>query len=258
MNDHRQAQQSLHERLFKSSSKTNHDRFTAGDLLSLVMGGFLLLFTVYFTWDFLNRSMPAEYKVLAVAGLWGLDIGVIFWTLVFIFGSTAKWQDFTSLCMLALDYIGVALCTIVGFLAGRGSDIPVLIQTITLYGVVGIILINVLASILYHLASPQTAYMRERRKMLALLDDERQRATLELERQREQLRMDEAMVEQRRQIVEKERELARQAIELEAIERRTRQHLNTGEPAAIPPLSRTEGIADNGHEPLPNTLTPRQ
>lgn len=253
MNDKDQPQQSLHEKLFKDV-KTDHGKFGIGDLLVLVMGGFLLLFTVYFTWDFLNRSMPVEYKILSIAGLWGLDFGVIFWSLTYIFGSTSKWQDFCALGMLALDYIGVALTTIVGFLTGRHTTVPELIQTVTLYGVIGIILINVLASVLYHLASPQTAHKRQRRKMLADLDDDRQRAEIELQRQREQLRLDEQMVEQRKQIVEKERELARQAVELEAIEKQTRQHLNFAPPVAPMRAPETMGVPSglaqgNGHEP---------
>lgn len=267
MND-KNPQESLYERLFKSArEKENNDEFTIGDFLVLTMGACLLLFTIYFSWDFLNRAMPSEYKILAIAGLWGLDIGIIFWSLVYIFGSTAKWQDFTALSMLVIDYVGVALTTIIGFLTGRHLAVPELIQVLTLYGVIGIILINVLATGVYHLASPQTAHKRKRRKALADLIDEHQRAEIELACLRARLRMSEAMINQRRQIVEKEQELAAQALELEEIEEKTRRRLNRMPPSPPPSLppphrpptapSAAPVASQSGNGPLPNPTPPR-
>ena len=216
----------LHERLFPKVA-TDHGGLDAGDILVSALSLFLMGFTVFFSWDFLQRSLPADYKFLAVAGLAGLDVGVIFWTLTWIFGSTSKGQDATAMGMLVTDYIGVAITTVVGFLSNRGSTVPSLLQTVALYGVIGVVLVNFGAGIIYHLTSPKSTHRRAMRKMVEKLEADRQRAELELRRMGEELAQDKEYIARKSVIVDEEEKLSAQKIKLDAIDKRNREAMDS-------------------------------
>ena len=222
MSDASEVRYSLHERLFPEVGKTDHGKFSISDLLVLLLDGCLILFTGYFSWEFLQSSMPGEYKILSVAGLWGLDFGMVFWSLVWIYGSTTEKQDWASIGMWTIDFLGVGVTTFVGFFAGRSAAIPSFVQYVSLVGVVIIILLNVFAGYFYHFNSPRTRRARKVRKMREELDVAGELAELKLEREKLQLQQDARYLEQRRDVVNKEKELAELAVELETIDSHTR------------------------------------
>src|SRR5512137_1952966 len=101
---------------------TDHGGMTLGDVIVLILDAVLLIYTGWRSYDFLTTSVPAGYELLALVGLWGLDIGALAWSLVWIFGSSTKYQDWTSMFFFVFDLLGVILTSITDSLMYGKTD----------------------------------------------------------------------------------------------------------------------------------------
>lgn len=91
----------------KTGVQTDHGGIDIGDLIVLLLDAVLLIYTAWRSYDFLSTTVPSGFEILGLIGLWGLDIGAIAWSLVWIFGSSTKYQDWTSMSFFIID---LAVC----------------------------------------------------------------------------------------------------------------------------------------------------
>ena len=150
----------------QSRVQTDHGDLDFGDLVVLIFDLVLLIYTGWRSFDFLSTTVPAGWQMLALVGLWGLDIGAIGSSLVWIFGSTEKYQDWTAMTFFVIDLFGVVLTSVTDSLMYGAKD-GAMTSTLTGVATVGIPLIivgNVVAGFVYHMTSPKTKARREARK----------------------------------------------------------------------------------------------
>ena len=148
--------------------KTDHGGMSAGDLIVLLLDAVLLIYTGWRSYDFLTTSVPAGFELLALVGLWGLDIGALAWSAVWIFGSSTKYQDAVAMIFFIVDLIGVILTSLTDALMYGGAvSSAILSATLSGIAVVAVPMVvvsNAIAGFIYHMTSPQTAERRARRK----------------------------------------------------------------------------------------------
>ena len=145
------------------SVDTDHGGMTFADLVVILLDLVLLVYTAWRSYDFLSTTVPDGWQMLAMIGLWGLDIGAIAWSLVWIFGSTGKFQNWTAMAFFVIDMAGVALTGLTDSLM-YGSEGGAMTDTLTSVTTIAIPLVvfgNVVAGFIYHMTSPQT---KDRRK----------------------------------------------------------------------------------------------
>lgn len=211
------------------AARDDHGGFNFGDLLVLVLDLVLLIYTGYRSWHFLSGSVADEFQIMALVGLWGLDIGAVFWSLTWIFGSTTKFQNWTSMGMFVVDIIGVFLTSIVDTLAyGNGVDtMPAIIKTMTWFGIPIIIGLNVLAGFIYHMTSPDTRRRRAIREMDEEMAQQKEKGDLELRRMNMQLNQAQEYTQKRAEMLVAFAGIAEQNQAMKQIEDQMMAKLNT-------------------------------
>lgn len=154
----------------KIGIKTDHGGFGIGDLIILLLDAVLMIYTAWRSYDFLSTTVPTGFEILGLVGLWGLDIGVVAWSLVWIFGSSSKYQDWTSMAFFFIDLVGVILTSVTDSLMYGAKDAAMtgMLTGITSVAIPLVIVGNVVAGFIYHMTSPATKSRREERKADAL------------------------------------------------------------------------------------------
>ena len=143
--------------------QTDHGGITFADVIVLLLDLVLLIYTGWRSYDFLTTTVPSGMEILALVGLWGLDIGAVAWSLVWIFGSTGKFQNWVSISMFLIDLVGVGLTGLTDLLMYGNEGVMVdALSSMTRVAVPVVLFINVVAGFIFHMTSPQT---RERRKL---------------------------------------------------------------------------------------------
>ena len=101
-----------------------------------------------------------------MVGLWGLDIGAVAWSLVWIFGSSTKYQDWTSMFFFVFDLLGVVLTSLTDSLMYGQADgvLSKMLGGIAVVVVPLIVVANAIAGFIYHMTSPQTKERRSLRR----------------------------------------------------------------------------------------------
>jgi hypothetical protein len=149
----------------KSGIHTDHDGIDIGDIIVLLLDAVLLIYTAWRSYDFLSTTVPSGFEILGLVGLWGLDIGAIAWSLVWIFGSSTKYQDWTSMAFFILDLTGVILTSLTDSLMYGAEDgaMTDVLSSVSTIAIPLIVVANVVAGFIYHMTSPRTKAMREER-----------------------------------------------------------------------------------------------
>jgi hypothetical protein len=149
----------------KSSIQTDHGGIDIGDIIVLLLDAVLLIYTAWRSYDFLSTTVPSGFEILGLVGLWGLDIGAIAWSLVWIFGSSTKYQDWTSMAFFLLDLAGVILTSLTDSLMYGAKDgaMTNVLSGVSTVAIPLIVVANVVAGFIYHMTSPRTKAMREER-----------------------------------------------------------------------------------------------
>ena len=146
--------------------QTDHGGIGIGDLLVLGLDAVLLIYTAFRSYDFLSTTVPTGFEILGLIGLWGLDIGAVAWSLVWIFGSSSKYQDWISMAFFLVDLVGVILTSVTDSLmyGDKGSEMTGMLTGITSVAIPLVVVGNVVAGFIYHMTSPETKARREKRK----------------------------------------------------------------------------------------------
>jgi len=160
------AENSITNELTGSSIQTDHGGLEFGDLVTLLLDAVLLIYTGFRSYDYLTNTVPTGFEILALVGLWGLDIGAIAWSLVWMFASTSKYQNWTSMAFFVIDLLGVVLTSVTDSLmyGEKGSNLTTMLVGITSVAVPLVIVGNVIAGFIYHMTSPRTKAMRASRE----------------------------------------------------------------------------------------------
>ncbi len=150
----------------KTGIQTDHGGVDIGDLIVLLLDAVLLIYTAWRSYDFLSTTVPSGFEILGLIGLWGLDIGAIAWSLVWIFGSSTKYQDWTSMSFFIIDLVGVILTSITDSLmyGAQDSAMTLVLSGIATVAIPLVVVSNVVAGFIYHMTSPATKARREERK----------------------------------------------------------------------------------------------
>ena len=150
----------------KTGIQTDHGGLDIGDLIVLLLDAVLLIYTAWRSYDFLSTTVPSGFEILGLVGLWGLDIGAIAWSLVWIFGSSTKYQDWTSMAFFIIDLVGVILTSITDSLMYGAKDgaMTHVLSGIATVAIPLVVVSNVVAGFIYHMTSPATKARREERK----------------------------------------------------------------------------------------------
>jgi hypothetical protein len=204
------------DNLFKRvvGNQTDHGGMRLGDVIVLILNMVLMVYSAYWSWHFMQAPLPESDKAVALVGLWGLDVGALFWSLTWIFGSTTWEQDAVSLTMFVIDLIGM---TVTSFVGSLGLAATVASADVSRWVVAAIIMLNIVMGFGYHMTSPQTRAARKRRKALEEIAQKEHEAAIAIERERMELEAAERMLEQRKALIEREREAVQQTIELDGI-----------------------------------------
>ena len=205
------------------SIQTDHGGLDIGDLIVLLFDAVLLIYTAWRSYDFLTTTVPDGFQFLALVGLWGLDIGAIGWSVVWIFGSTTKYQDWTAITFFVVDLSGVVLTSLTDSLMyskeGAMSDA---LSGIAMVIIPLVIVANVIAGFIYHMASPATKARRANRKA----DAEHNRKMGDLTQMERDLTYAEQYLLARQEQLEKSQLLANIKTQQDVLEKSVRGQLN--------------------------------
>jgi hypothetical protein len=152
-----------------SAIQTDHGGIGIGDIIVLLLDAVLLVYTAWRSFDFLTTTVPDGFQVLALIGLWGLDIGAVAWSLVWIFGSSARYQDWVSMAFFLIDLVGVFLTSVTDSLMYGSKDgaMTAVLMGIATVAIPMVVFANVAAGFIYHMTSPETKSRRSDRKAKA-------------------------------------------------------------------------------------------
>ena len=240
------------------AAEDDHGGFNLGDLIVIVLDLVLLIYTGYRSWHFLSGSVTDGFQILAIVGLWGLDIGMVAWSLVWMFGSATKFQNWASMALFVIDLGGVFLTSVVDTLAySNGKDVlPPIMQSIAWYGIPLIIGLNVLAGFVYHMTSPKTRRMRAERAQDEELSIQQEKGNLELRRMNMQLKQAQDYTQKRATMLVAFADIAEQNIAMSEIEAQMMARLNQAASGQLGNLMGATGIVLPGvpAETKPNLM----
>jgi hypothetical protein len=209
------------------AAEEDHGGFNLGDLVVIMLDLVLLIYTGYRSWHFLSGSVSSDFQILAIVGLWGLDIGMVAWSLVWIFGSATKFQNWASMGLFVIDMLGVFLTSIVDTLAfGNGEALPPVMKSVAWFGIPIIIGLNVLAGFVYHMTSPSTRKRRAERAQDEEMSKQKEKGDLELRRMTMQLKQAQDYTTKRATMLVAFADIAEQNIAMTEIEAQMMARLN--------------------------------
>jgi len=210
---------SMIDALLGHDIQTDHGGLTLGDVVVLLLDIVLLIYTGWRSYDFLTTSVPQGYEILALVGLWGLDIGAVAWSLVWIFGSASKYQDWVSMFFFVFDLVGVVLTSLTdSLLYGQADELSAMLKDIAVVVVPLIVVANVVAGFIYHLASPQTRERRAKRKA----EHDYRAKMMQIAAMERDLAYAESYLLARQEILDKSAAMAKIKMMQDQIERQTR------------------------------------
>lgn len=206
------------------SIQTDHGGMDVGDLVVLLFDAVLLVYTAWRSYDFLTTTVPDGFQFLALVGLWGLDIGAIGWSVVWIFGSTTKYQDWTAITFFVVDLSGVVLTSLTDSLMYSKEETAVsgTLSGIAMFIIPLVIVANVIAGFIYHMVSPATKTRRANRKA----DAEHNRKMGDLTQMERDLSYAEQYLLARQDQLEKSQLLANIKTQQDVLEKSVRGQLN--------------------------------
>jgi hypothetical protein len=206
-----------------SGVQTDHGELDAGDLIVLLFDLVLLIYTGWRSYDFLSTTVPDGWSFLALIGLWGLDIGAVGWSLVWIFGSTTKYQDWTAITFFVIDLLGVVMTSVTDSLMYTDkSKMSDALSGIAMVLIPLVIVGNVIAGFVYHMTSPATKVRRLNRKAAA----DHKRKMDEVAQMERDLTYAESYLLARQDQLDKSQLLAGIKVQQDALEKALRAQLN--------------------------------
>ena len=145
------------------------------DMLRMELGGkrllinllkiSLLAFTGFRTYHFLTTTLPSDAFIVAIFGLAAIDLGVVLWESYYNHGALSAEQETIAGGMIILDLIGMA-CAFAGDVLLIRTDVvaPTWLPTVALFGVIGVVIGNVVGGVGVSVFDPEARIARARRR----------------------------------------------------------------------------------------------
>jgi hypothetical protein len=217
-------QVSLTDELTGKGIQTDHGGLTFTDLAVLLLDAVLFIYTAWRSYHFLSNSVPDDMQIMALVGLWGLDIGMIIWSLVWIFGSTEKYQDWIAMSFFLIDMTGVVLTSLTDSLmfSNPNNAMTEMLQGIAAPAIPLIVVANVVAGFIYHMTAPSTRARRDARRAAA----DYRRKMEEISKEQRDLAYAEGLLMAKQETLDKATILAEIRVTQAALEQATRAKLH--------------------------------
>jgi hypothetical protein len=215
---------SLTDELTGKGIQTDHGGLTFTDLAVLLLDAVLFIYTAWRSYHFLSNSVPDDMQIMALVGLWGLDIGMIIWSLVWIFGSTEKYQDWIAMSFFLIDMTGVVLTSLTDSLmfSNPNNAMTEMLQGIAAPAIPLIVVANVVAGFIYHMTAPSTRARRDARRAAA----DYRRKMEEISKEQRDLAYAEGLLMAKQETLDKATILAEIRVTQAALEQATRAKLH--------------------------------
>jgi hypothetical protein len=131
-----------------------------GSLMVVLLGLLLLVYSAMRSLDFIELTLPADKKIMAVFGLAALDGGLLAWLLAYLHGSKGGWQRAVSLLMVGVDLLGSVAMFTADTLYNMGTSgitaaLSVEQMTNAALALSGIIALNIAATVAFHIVEPE-------------------------------------------------------------------------------------------------------
>jgi hypothetical protein len=132
---------------------------TAG-VLFYVISGALLIYAASRSLDFINATLPQDQQIIGYLGLAATSGGMISWLMLFMYKAEGIGQKVTAGIMTVLDMLGeFALFTMDTLYQAGESGMTAQLAAdeirMVVLGLSGLIAVNILATILFHLLEPE-------------------------------------------------------------------------------------------------------
>lgn len=207
----------------------------ADDVIILVIGALLSLYTMWRSADFLSQTIPSglQFRELVIAlGIVGMDVSMWAWAFTWLHWSRTKTQKNLALGMFILTSLIVTIAAITdAAIYFFGGQLEESVRVLAFFIVIGGAILVAIAAFAYHNISPKVQV--ERGLRIAKSDIERQRAqhfadfetkrlshqaelekrrlavTHQLEAEQQDLELSEQLVKTRNAMVERAKQVAR-------------------------------------------------
>lgn len=125
----------------------------------------LLIFTALRTLDLIQLTLPLESQNLGYLALVAFDGGLVGWTVYHIWAARGGWQRGISLGMIGVSLIGVLIAfgTDTQYQAAARGTVATIdpeLVSVAIWGMVGIIGLNIAAVVVMHLKDPDVQRMQ--------------------------------------------------------------------------------------------------
>jgi hypothetical protein len=138
----------------------------AGDILILMVGAVLLVYTAYRSLHVVQSTLPPDAQVIGFAALFGLDFALLAWTVFKAKSARGDVQNAIAMFMIILQWVGVTALTLGDtLLTADPGNAPGYIRAVALWAAPIVISINVGAAIAVHLADPTREIEAARRSV---------------------------------------------------------------------------------------------
>ena len=195
-----------------------------------LLGGVLLIYTGWRSFDLLSNSVPDDWKIIAFVGLFGLDFGLIGWALAYAKGATTSTQKMLAKTFIVVDALGVLISGLADSLMYNesGDAIYQTFEPIVMFLIPIIIMGNAFATLAYKLADEQIIEDRKKRDREY---ERRQRIAQQnamIQKQKDDLEYATAWNLYRQQMIDLQENLAKVKVALDAREQANRKILSSG------------------------------
>lgn len=137
-------------------------KLTVGSVVgTIILGGLilaLLIFTASRTVHFLQLTFPPDFAYVAYLALAAFDGGIIGWSIFATVSAEGAMQRGLAYLMIFVCLVGVILTTVADTIISSGENgltkVPPYMATIGVWGSLVVIILNVVAGVVAHLASP--------------------------------------------------------------------------------------------------------
>lgn len=242
--------------------------FNLGDVLLVGFTIILAVFVGFRSYDFISKTLPPGWELVAYTGLAVLDGGFIIWALAIALSATNAVQMALSWTMWLLDGLGLALVVVADtfFYTQAGASTQALADTVStlaawMFPLMAIL--NAAAAILYKQFAPSVILSRRKRQKMAQVQHLAALGELQAQYERLQAAVASDLTDQRARLAELRKAVVQKKAELDEIMRQTQLHAlsaptvfgqKKGAPvAAGAPVKAS--VANNGHQPNTNFTT---
>ena len=231
----------MFDELLQDVLPDHEDGFNLGDWLVMGFTIVLAVFTGFRSYDFITRTLPDGWDIIAYVGLFVLDGGFLVWAYAIATLVTTSKQGFLAWAMWLLDGLGLTAVVLADtFLytspGASAQALAGMVATVAAWAFPMMAIVNAATAILFKLDDPKVRLRRALRAKKAQLIYQKHMGELQAALERLQASVASELIRSRSEMASLKRALAEKKMALDALER----ELKVRQLAAI--------AGANGHE----------